>query len=323
MSAITSSFDLAATFAVRHDLKPGDLGRIVQLHGVLYANEYGFDATFEAYVAGPLSEFVRSRSDRDRLWIVERGDELVGCIAIVGVSAQVAQLRWFLVAPSARGAGLGKHLLDEAIAFCKHAGYLSVFLWTVRALTAAAHLYRSAGFAVAEELPGKQWSVDVIEEKYVLRLREPVTIRIQVGNPASSAVKPLLDALDKYQMSLYPAESNHLLPIEALQQPNVTFLIADADGEPAGCGAFVNHGDYAEIKRMFVAHMYRGLKLGRRILDDLETRIGTAGITVARLETGVSQPEAIGLYEKAGYRRCGPFGSYQEDPLSVFMEKKL
>jgi ribosomal protein S18 acetylase RimI-like enzyme len=151
---------------VRHDLKPGDLGSIVHLHGTAYAREYSFDPTFEAYVAGPLAEFVRSRTERDRLWIVEQGDRIVGCIAIVGATEQEAQLRWFLVDPSVRRQGLGQRLLHEAIAFSQRCGYESLFLWTVSALTAAARLYRSAGFEKMEEKPGRQWGVAVIEEKY-------------------------------------------------------------------------------------------------------------------------------------------------------------
>ncbi|MCI0388142.1 MAG: GNAT family N-acetyltransferase [Acidobacteria bacterium] len=124
--------------------------------------------------------------------------------------------------------------------------------------------------------------------------------------------------------NLYPAESNHLLPVEALRQPNVIFLTASVDGAVAGCGAFVNHdGEYAEIKRMFVLPEFRGLKLGRRILEELETRARVCGLEIARLETGVHQSEALLLYEKAGYQRRGPFGDYSEDPLSIFMEKKL
>jgi N-acetylglutamate synthase-like GNAT family acetyltransferase len=157
---------LPASFTVRHDLRPGDLGSIVRLHGTIYAREYGFDPTFETYVAGPLADFVRSRTDRDRLWIVEHGDQIVSCIAIVGASEKEAQLRWFLVDPSVRGRGLGQHLLHEAVAFSRRCGYESVFLWTVRALTAAARLYRSAGFDKVEEKPAKQWGVEVIEEKY-------------------------------------------------------------------------------------------------------------------------------------------------------------
>jgi GNAT superfamily N-acetyltransferase len=155
---------------LRHDLRPGDLGWIVHLHGVIYAREYGFDPTFEAYVAGPMAEFVRTRGERDRLWIAEKGERMVGSVAIVAASAQEAQLRWFLVDPSARGAGLGKTLLAEAIAFSRERCYESVCLWTVSALSAAARLYRAAGFVKVEEHARRLWGVDVVEEKYELRL---------------------------------------------------------------------------------------------------------------------------------------------------------
>ncbi|MCI0465385.1 MAG: GNAT family N-acetyltransferase [Gemmataceae bacterium] len=154
----------------RTSLKPGDLGYIVYLHGIVYAREYGFDPTFEAYVAAPLAAFVRSACERERLWIAERGGRIVGCVAIVAAAPQTAQLRWFLVEPSARGAGLGKNLLREAVTFCKESGYESIILWTVSALTAAAHLYQAVGFQKTEEKPGRLWGVDVVEEKYELLL---------------------------------------------------------------------------------------------------------------------------------------------------------
>jgi GNAT superfamily N-acetyltransferase len=158
------------TITLRTDLRPGDLGRIVALHGTVYAREHGFDATFEAYVAGPLAEFVRAASPRERLWIAERDGQLAGCAAVVAASPDTAQLRWFLVEPGARGAGLGKRLLREALTFARDSGYARIILWTVSALTAAAHVYRSAGFRKVEEKPGRLWAVDVIEEKYELQL---------------------------------------------------------------------------------------------------------------------------------------------------------
>src|SRR5436190_8585887 len=100
--------------SLRIDLRAGDLGTIVYLHGVVYARERGFDPTFEAYVAGPMSEFVQAANPRERLWIAEQDGRLVGCVAIVAASSQTAQLRWFLVDPSARGIGLGRKLLGEA-----------------------------------------------------------------------------------------------------------------------------------------------------------------------------------------------------------------
>jgi GNAT superfamily N-acetyltransferase len=158
------------TVTLRTDRRPGDLGALVYLHGTIYAREHGFDHTFEAYVAGPLADFVLSASDRERLWIAERSGRIVGCIAMVAASPQVAQLRWFLVDPGARGLGIGKLLLHEAVAFCKQCQYESIFLWTVSALTAAAHLYRSLDFRKVEEKGGRRWGVEVIEEKYALPL---------------------------------------------------------------------------------------------------------------------------------------------------------
>jgi ribosomal protein S18 acetylase RimI-like enzyme len=160
---------LPESVTLRTNLEPGDIGSIVRLHGVIYAEEYGFDSTFEAYVAGPLAECVRAPSPRERIWIAERDSHVVGCIAIVATTLEVAQLRWFLVDPSARGLGLGKKLLGEAVAFARECEYSSVVLWTVSALTAAAHLYRAVGFRKVEEKPGRQWGVDVVEEKYELQ----------------------------------------------------------------------------------------------------------------------------------------------------------
>lgn len=151
-------------------LAPGDVETIVKRHGAIYAKEHGFDASFEAYVAGPLAEFARRGSDRERMWVAECGGQFVGCIAIVAASEQVAQLRWFLVDPAARGLGLGTKLLDETVAFCRACGYESIILWTVGALATAASLYRAAGFQKVETAAARHWGVDVEEEKYELRL---------------------------------------------------------------------------------------------------------------------------------------------------------
>ena len=178
--------------SIRNNLRPGDIGRMVLLHGTLYAAECGFDETFEAYVAGPLAEFVLRRTARERIWLAEAGERLVGCIAIVAASAGsavvppasdqsreasanrfscVAQLRWFLVHPGARGIGLGRKLLADAVAFCREQKYESIFLWTVSELTAAARLYEGAGFVKMESVPAVRWGKRVVEEKYVLDWR--------------------------------------------------------------------------------------------------------------------------------------------------------
>ncbi len=161
-----------SAIAVRTDLRPGDLEAIVAFHGRVYSREYGFDKSFEDHVAGPLACFAASNSPRQRIWIAEQAGRMIGCIAIVEADPETAQLRWFLVDPSARGRGLGKRLVNEAIAFSKDQGYQRVILWTVSALIAAAHLYRAAGFRRVEQKPGRLWGVEVVEEKYELQLRE-------------------------------------------------------------------------------------------------------------------------------------------------------
>lgn len=170
MAMSASESLLPEGLTIRHDLKPGDLGAIVRLHGVTYAAEHGFDCTFEAYVAEPLAVFARSQTNRDRLWTVERESKIVGCVPIFGGPRSEAQLRWFLVDPTVRRMGLGRQLIVEALSFCRHCGYESVFLWTVSELTPAARLYRSLGFAKVEEKPGHLWGVDVVEEKYLVHL---------------------------------------------------------------------------------------------------------------------------------------------------------
>ena len=143
-------------------------------------------------------------------------------------------------------------------------------------------------------------------------------------DPTTPAVAELLAALDAYQTALYPPASAHLLPAAALAAPGATFLGAFVAGQMVGCGGYVGHaGGYGELKRMFVRPAARGLGIGRRLLAALEAHAAAAGLSVLRLETGVRQPEALRLYERAGYTRRGPFGAYAPDPLSVFMEKRL
>jgi len=148
-------------------------------------------------------------------------------------------------------------------------------------------------------------------------------IALTLVDPRTPAVAALIAELDFYQTNLYPPASNHLLPISALLAPNIHVVGATVDGTLAGCGAIVDEREYAEIKRMFVAERFRRFGVGRRILAELEAIVRQAGISVARLESGIHQLEALGLYERAGYARRAEFGSYAPDPLSVFMEKAI
>ena len=151
-----------------------------------------------------------------------------------------------------------------------------------------------------------------------------VSLAIEKEPPGQPSVLRLLEQSDAYAQSLYPAESNHLVDVSTLEDLSVAFFVARHEGEVVGCCALVEAGDgSAEIKRMFVDPKARGLKIGRRLLDRIERHGRDAGLTVVRLETGIYQPEAIGLYRSAGYAEIEPFGKYLPDPLSLFMEKRL
>lgn len=151
-----------------------------------------------------------------------------------------------------------------------------------------------------------------------------MTVTIARETPDQPGVLRLLALSDAYMAALYPAESNHLLDIASLLQPEVHFLVARSGEVIVGCAALVVTGDgTAEIKRMFVDPQARGLKLGHRLMQALEAEAEALRLAAIRLETGVSQPEALGLYRAHGYREIGPFGDYRPDPLSLFMEKRI
>jgi putative acetyltransferase len=143
-------------------------------------------------------------------------------------------------------------------------------------------------------------------------------------DPNSEDAGQLLAALDAYQSRLYPPASTHLLPAAALAQSGSVFIGAFVDGRLVGCCGYVRHEEgYGELKRLFVCPEARGRGVGERLLAELEVRACADGLVVLRLETGVRQPAAIRLCERTGYSRRGPFGSYPNDPLSVFMQKRL
>jgi putative acetyltransferase len=150
-------------------------------------------------------------------------------------------------------------------------------------------------------------------------------LRIEHLDPEAPEVQALVAASDAFYDGLYPAESNHLEAIDDLQKPNVLLIGARLDGRLVASAAAKQMEDddsYAEIKRVFVLDQFRGRGLSARLMVYLESELQQRGVELFRLETGVHQPEALGLYRKLGYRERGPFGAYRPDPLSVFMEKK-
>jgi putative acetyltransferase len=149
-------------------------------------------------------------------------------------------------------------------------------------------------------------------------------ISIAQESPRQDDVIALIRQSDALMQSLYPAESNHLVDIDQLAQPRVHFFVAREEGRALGCGSFVLGAEgHAEMKRVFVDPAARGKGVARAIMAALEREAARLGVTLMQLETGIKQPEAIALYRKFGYAERGPFGSYQPDPLSLFMEKRL
>ena len=151
--------------------RPGDLGWVVARHGVLYAEEYGWDAEFEAMVAAIAAGFLADFDvRRERCWIAERDGEPVGSVALVRESATIARLRLLLVEPPARGCGLGRRLVHECLGFARQTGYQKVVLSTFNVLVAARGIYESAGFRRVSEVPQRRFSHDLVEESWELSL---------------------------------------------------------------------------------------------------------------------------------------------------------
>ncbi len=136
--------------------------------------------------------------------------------------------------------------------------------------------------------------------------------------------RTLITELEAYLDPLYPAESRHGLSVGQLLRKKVAFFIVRQDGVAAGCGGVQLFGtDYGEVKRMYIRPHYRGLGLAKLMLDHLESYARHHEVKLLRLETGIYQSEAIGLYERMGFQSIPPFGAYQADPLSRFYEKQI
>ncbi|PAF33743.1 helix-turn-helix domain-containing GNAT family N-acetyltransferase [Paenibacillus sp. 7516] len=155
----------------RTELKAGDAGALIHLHGWVYAEECGYNHIFEGYVCKTFYELLQTYNpDKDRFWLAEANNEIVGSIAVIGHSDERAQIRWFILHPDYRGMGIGKKLIQDAIAYCREKGYRSVVLETTEDQETAIAMYTKQGFVKIKEQENDAWGVRHIEQTYELEL---------------------------------------------------------------------------------------------------------------------------------------------------------
>jgi len=156
--------------SIRTDLRPGDIGGIMSMHGRLYAKEYGYTFIFESYVAKGLGEFIEKyNTERNRIWVCEYKDCMIGSLVLMD-RGETAQFRYFLFEPEYRGLGLGTKLMDQFMEFLHDCDYKSSYLWTTEQQLTAAKLYKRFGYQLTEEKPSTAFGVPLIEQRYDLIL---------------------------------------------------------------------------------------------------------------------------------------------------------
>jgi GNAT superfamily N-acetyltransferase len=163
--------EMGRTAMLRPLGQPGDLGWVVMAHGELYGRDFGWDGSFESFVARIVADYATGpRTGREAAWIAEVEGTRAGCVFCVENDRQTAQLRLLLVDPAARGLGFGRQLVDTCVEFARTAGYRRMVLWTNDPLVSAARIYVAAGFTLMEEEPHHSFGVDLVGQTYALDL---------------------------------------------------------------------------------------------------------------------------------------------------------
>ncbi len=152
--------------------QPGDMGWIVYRQAILYAEEYGWDGTYEALAAEIVAQFIKNYDPkREHAWVTEKDGERVGAVFVAKESDEISRLRLLHVEREARGLGIGRRLVEECIRFSRQAGYRKMLLWTQSILVAARHIYRQAGFEIVREEKHHSFGKDLTAETWELDLR--------------------------------------------------------------------------------------------------------------------------------------------------------
>lgn len=162
---------LDSEVTIRDELEPGDLGYVMYLHGLYYRPRFGYGTGFEGYVALAIHDFYRGYDPaRDRVWICEHGERIVGSLVLMHQGEDVAQLRLFLLLPDYQGLGLGREMMRRFLACARQRGYRSIFLWTTEEQAAAVALYRKLGFVLTEEKYSTVFGKPLREQRFELTL---------------------------------------------------------------------------------------------------------------------------------------------------------
>lgn len=263
------------------------------------------------------------------------GTRAVGCGGLRRWGPGIGEIKRMYVDPGARGSGIGRAILEGLESAARDRGYLSIRLETGTPQPEAVALYESAGYARIEPYRW-DWSHDlsVALEKHLRHESTSAGEAIlrddaRFDDPEAMELCRRLEHEDEQRYGPHDEsdreDHHHVPPTPAeFTPPAGRFVVARLDGRSVGCGGIRPYeGSIAEIKRMYVDPSARRRGIGRMILSRLEEAARELGYRAARLETGLMQPEAIALYESAGYERIAPYGEYGDDPLSACFERLL
>jgi GNAT superfamily N-acetyltransferase len=270
---------------------------------------------------------------RSAYFVVEQDGRVIGGAGIApleGGDNETCELRKMYFLAGARGTGAASQVMRRCLDAARRAGFSRCYLETLTGMDAAQTLYLRHGFTRIDTPMGgtghfscDRFFLRNLNDGDLLIAPTPPSLVFAIDDPGREDVLQLIDQLHGYLSDLDHYRQPPQISVEDLRRPHTTFMTARVDGTPLACGAGVDHGDYVELKYMYVLPACRGMGLGKQILEALEQQVRKAGGKMVRLETGTAQTESVELYERSGYRRCPPFGDHYAHPASICMEKSL